>query len=110
MGEAPSKFDPSSHTARDSGLAAVCSIAGYYRVAADPERLSRELALGDNGSTDADLVRAAARAGLKARIVSRPSSARLKRIPVPAIARSKAGDFVIFGGPTADGKFGPSTP
>jgi ATP-binding cassette, subfamily B, bacterial HlyB/CyaB len=43
----------------DPGLFAVCGIAGFYRIGADPDRLKRELALFDRRSEPLDLVRAA---------------------------------------------------
>ncbi|MGO6884406.1 hypothetical protein ACC702_37310, partial [Rhizobium ruizarguesonis] len=45
-------------TIADSGLAAICAVAGYFRIASRPETLSRELALTAPASRD-DLLRAA---------------------------------------------------
>jgi ABC-type bacteriocin/lantibiotic exporter with double-glycine peptidase domain len=51
----------------DTGLRALVGIAGYYRIAADPHQIERELALNGRLSNEDDLVRAARLIGLKAR-------------------------------------------
>jgi len=101
---APIKGGWDSSAAVDSGLTALCGIASYYRIAADPFALARELAL--TGPADArDVSRAAGLAGLRARIVENPSANRLAQIPVPAIVKLCEGSFVIFGGQTASGGY-----
>ena len=55
----------------DAGLRALCGIAAYYRIAADPTHLQRELALVGCEAGVADLMRASGLIGLKARRVSR---------------------------------------
>ncbi len=87
----------------DSGLRALCGIASYYRIAADPAHLATELALHGGEAGEKDLVRAAALIGLKARIVENPSAARLAAAPVPAILRLKSGGYCILGGETPGG-------
>lgn len=89
----------------DSGLRALCGIAGYYRIAADPITLERELGLGDQSADEGSLVRAAAMIGLKARLIRRCDPKRLQTVPVPAIARMKAGNFVVYGGQIAQSRF-----
>ena len=37
----------SEGTPLDPGLRALCGVAAYYRIGADPVQLARELALGD---------------------------------------------------------------
>jgi len=71
--------------AAHTGLRALCGIAAYYRIAADPAHLVKELALHDAEVGDRDLVRAANMIGLKARVVENPSAERLSGAPVPAI-------------------------
>jgi subfamily B ATP-binding cassette protein HlyB/CyaB len=61
----------------DSGLRALCGVAGYYRIPADPEQLSVELALQTRRADATDLVRAANRIGLKARILTGIGADRL---------------------------------
>ncbi|MBB4197748.1 type I secretion system permease/ATPase [Rhodoblastus sphagnicola] len=86
-----------------SGLAALCGIAAYYRIAADPAHLAKELALGQSEAAAGDLVRAARLIGLKARIVEAPSSTRLASAPVPALLRLKTGVWCVFGGKSPAG-------
>ena len=54
----------------DSGLTALAMVAGYYRIAADPAQLRHELALGAHAAGPEDLVRAAKRLNLKARLLT----------------------------------------
>ena len=44
---------PVNSQAVDTGLRALCGIAAYYRIAADPAHLQRELALIGRGDRDA---------------------------------------------------------
>jgi ATP-binding cassette, subfamily B, bacterial HlyB/CyaB len=49
----------SEETPLDRGLRALCGIAAYYRIGADPVQLARELALGAREANEGDLIRAA---------------------------------------------------
>jgi ATP-binding cassette, subfamily B, bacterial HlyB/CyaB len=49
----------SEATPLDPGLRALCGIAAYYRIAADPVQLARELALTNRAADESDLMRAA---------------------------------------------------
>jgi len=93
----------------DIGLHALCGIAAYYRIAADPNLLQRELALTARQSDSADIVRAARLIGLKARIIEASGASklakRLRTAPVPAIIKLRDGTFNIFGGMTASGLY-----
>jgi subfamily B ATP-binding cassette protein HlyB/CyaB len=82
----------------DSGLRALCGLAGFYRIPADPEQLSLELALQTSRADTADLVRAAHHIGLKARIVANLDTRRLASIPTPALLKLRTGAFVVLGG------------
>ena len=88
----------------DSGLRALCGIAAYYRIAADPVHLQRELALSGREAGVTDLMRASQTIGLKARRVSRTTEKQLVATPTPAIGRLRAGGFVVFGGRLPDGR------
>src|SRR5471030_755560 len=79
----------------DGGLRALCGIASFYRIAADPGQLAHELALGARESETDDLLRAATLIGLKARRVKRLVPNRLKSVPAPAIVRLRSGAFGI---------------
>lgn len=77
-------------TPLDPGLRALCGIAAYYRIAADPVQLARELALTGRAADESDLVRAARMVGLKARLVGKVTAERLATLPVPAIPEPDA--------------------
>ncbi len=81
----------------DAGLRALCGIAAYYRIGADPTGLARELALIDRQADENDLVRGAKMLGLKARCVSGVDAARLARLPIPAIVRTRGGAIFALG-------------
>jgi subfamily B ATP-binding cassette protein HlyB/CyaB len=83
----------------------LCGIAAYYRIAADPLNLARDLAIFDREASENDLLRGAKIIGLKAHIVRRPSRRRLSRAPTPAILRFKSGDYCVFTGQTPAGLF-----
>jgi len=93
-----------------SGLAALCGIAAYYRIAADPAHLVKELAVQGAEADGGDLVRAAKMIGLKARVIENPSASRLAGAPVPAILQFKTGGYGILGGATPAGIAGSSIP
>ena len=78
----------------DSGLQALALVAGIYRIPADPSLLAHDLGL-ERASEAPDLVRAAQRLGLKARILHKPSPERLRTLPLPAIVGLKDGQFAI---------------
>ena len=81
----------------DGGLAALSMIAGYYRVAADPEQLRHQLALTGRLAGSEDLVRAANLLHLKSRIIRNANAKRLGAIPYPAIIELKDGGFAVLG-------------
>lgn len=80
----------------DTGLLSLCGIAAFFRIAADPNQLRRELVLNECEATAADLIRASRLIGLKARIIEKVSTERLSRIPLPAIVRMAGGRFAVF--------------
>ena len=83
----------------------MCAIAGYYRIAADPGKIARDLAVLGRPSTPQDILRGAKALGLKARVVARANEKRFTTLPTPAIVRLRNGDFVIFGGLLANGLY-----
>ena len=98
-------LNPSAEPVQDSGLRGLSGIAAYYRIAADPAYLAKELALSMDEVGDRDLVRAAKLIGLKARVIENPSPARLIAAPVPALLKLKTGGYCVFGGETAAGDY-----
>jgi subfamily B ATP-binding cassette protein HlyB/CyaB len=80
----------------DTGLVALVMVAGYYRIAANPAQLRRQLALGQQNAGAEDIVRAARLLGLKARIIAGADALRLARIPLPAVIGIKGGTFAVL--------------
>src|SRR6516165_10756110 len=94
---------PESATAVDAGLRALCAIAAYYRIGADPARLQRELALGARQADELHLIRAARLIGTRARLATSASAERMGRMPTPAIVRLKSGALCVFAGRVPSG-------
>ena len=94
---------PGEGTPLDRGLRALCGIAAYYRIGADPVQLARELALGAREADEGDLIRAAKLVGLRARLVAKVTAERLATLPTPAIVRMASGAFMVFGGRNPSG-------
>jgi subfamily B ATP-binding cassette protein HlyB/CyaB len=90
--------------ASDSGLAGLTAVAGYYRIASRPETLSREMALTKPASRD-DILRAAMKLGLKAKVITVGDEKRLTTMPAPALASLSDGTFAVFGGVMGDGTY-----
>ncbi len=88
----------------DSGLIALASIAGHYRIAADPFQLAHDLGLGARAASGEDIVRAATRLGLKARALPNEQPRRLSSVPTPAILRMKDGGYRILVQRLVDGR------
>ncbi|MCW1413996.1 type I secretion system permease/ATPase [Rhizobium sp. 1AS11] len=89
----------------DSGLRALCGIAAFYRIAADPAQLQHDLALKGCTSQAVDIQRAAKIIGLKARVVEKVTEERLRAMPVPAIVKVCSGSFQVLGGLNPSGKY-----
>ena len=92
-------------TPLDRGLRALCGIAAYYRIGADPVQLARELALGAREANEGDLIRAAKLVGMRARLVEKVTAERLATLPTPAIVRMASGAFMVFGGRNPSGLY-----
>jgi len=90
----------------DSGLVALSGVAAFFRIAADPELMARDLALVPGRRAEsADVVRAARRLGLKANqqpLLSK--SGAFKPLPAPSILELKAGGFLVYGGRYPNGE------
>ena len=81
-------------------------VAGYYRIAADPAQLRHELALGAHAAGPEDLVRAAKRLNLKARLLTGNRAKRLDAAPYPALVALAAGGFAILAAAPVKGRSG----
>ncbi|MEO5325231.1 type I secretion system permease/ATPase [Mesorhizobium sp. CC13] len=85
----------------DSGVICLTLIAQYLRRPVDAEVVRHDLGLVVGRASSQDLVRAAKRLKLKARIVQ-PSPHRLERIPLPAIVEKKDGSFAVLAALSAE--------
>ena len=82
--EGRAREEPTQHT--DGGLLALCAIARFHQVAADPAALAHQLGLASSKpATVADLLAAAHSLGLKAKHTTTTSD-RLSLTPLPALA------------------------
>ena len=73
-------------------LTALCTVARFHQVAADPHTLAHQLGISSSDEVDASvLLRAAKHLGLKAKLSS-STPERLKLIALPALAFLKSGD------------------
>ena len=83
---------PSAPPAADHALTALCAIARFHQVAADPATLAHQLGWSsDQQPSTTDLLHAAQHLGLKARL-SRSSMDRLALTPLPALALMRTDD------------------
>jgi subfamily B ATP-binding cassette protein HlyB/CyaB len=81
-----------SANAAGSALAALCLVARFHQVAADPATLAHQLGVAGSDEVDATvLLRGARHLGLKARL-TRSGPERLKLVPLPALALMKPAD------------------
>ncbi len=87
----------------DPGLRALCGIAAFYRIRADPAGLQRELALRAREADEVDLIRAAQHIGMRARLVTGASAQRMGKMPTPAILRLRSGAFQVYAGRVPSG-------
>ena len=85
----------------DSGVICLALIAQFLRRPADADVIKHDLGLVVDRASKQDLVRAAKRLKLKARVVQ-PSPARLERLPLPAVVEKKDGGFAILAAMSAD--------
>ena len=89
----------------DTGLAALCMIAGFYRIAGDPQQLAHGLALSGRLAGSEDIVRAGNSLGLKSRIVRVANAKRLTSLPLPAIINQAEGGYAIIASGNEKGSF-----
>ncbi len=90
--------------APDAGLAALALVASFHHVSADPAQLRHELGLTGERAEAGDIVRAAQRLKLKARLLTGQKAERLGTIPLPAILELTDGRFVLLGRRLEDGR------
>jgi subfamily B ATP-binding cassette protein HlyB/CyaB len=80
--------------APDTGLASLVMLLRFHGVAIDPQQLQHQFGGVSIGSTE--MLRAAKELKLKARTIT-SDWARLTQTPLPAIAETRAGGFLIIG-------------
>src|SRR5690349_16590194 len=80
----------------DIGLLALALVAKSLQINLDPETMAHDLGLGVRPAAPADLVKAARRAGLRAKLLSGQHASRLAEIPRPAIIRMTDGSYFIL--------------
>lgn len=79
----------------DTGLLGFIQLLAVHRVRADPAQLLHERGAGDRPFEAADMLRAAKRFRVRARIVRRPASA-LGSMPLPTLARARDGSWFLL--------------
>ncbi len=93
---AQAKAPPEPSPLGDSGLAALAMLASHYRIAFDPAQARHELNLATGVAGDRDIVRAARKAGLKAKFFVDKTTANIKTAPRPMIIRLHDGGYVLL--------------
>ena len=87
-------------TPLDSGLAALCAVANFHRLPADPVDLERQLNLRGRCSTPGELVRLSRLIGLKGKVVEIAGLSQIARAPTPALVILRDGSTAIYLGLT----------
>lgn len=80
----------------DTGFACLAALAAHYRKPIDIEHLRHEINLLDRRATAGDLVRAARKSGLRAKLFDRRTFKKLQAAPRPLIIRLKDDSFKIL--------------
>ena len=96
---------PDSALAVDSGLWALAALASRWRIAVQPTQLAHDLGLRGRLSNTEDIVRAAQRLGLKAKLLQAQHIARLTSVPLPVVLALSDGGFAILTNRLADGRY-----
>jgi subfamily B ATP-binding cassette protein HlyB/CyaB len=95
-GDTPKKLvQKKAKIAIDAGLYCFVNIARFHNIPADPEQITHALALGTEGMTEGDILRAAKGFKLKAK-VSDVKFDTLTKLPLPAIVGMKKEKFAIL--------------
>ena len=89
----------------DSALSALAMIASFHQLVCEPEQVRHELGIGARAATGVDIVRAARRLKLKARLLRNQKAARIETIPLPAILELTNEKYVLIGRRLSDGTY-----
>ncbi|THF65558.1 type I secretion system permease/ATPase [Pseudothauera nasutitermitis] len=87
--------DAASARQPDTGLACLVMLARFHGVAADPDQLAHEYVVDGAPFGVAEILLAAKKLGLQAKRVTTPLE-RLARTPLPAVALTAEGGFVVL--------------
>ncbi|WP_156938952.1 type I secretion system permease/ATPase [Deefgea rivuli] len=79
----------------DSALACLVMLARFHQVAIEPEQIKHEFASSQGMMTEADVLLAAKKSGLKVKALDTHFD-RLERTPLPAMAKTSEGKWVIL--------------
>lgn len=79
----------------DAGLYSFVNVARFHNIPADPEQITHALAIGEEGMSEADILRAAKDFKLKAK-ASTVEFNTLAKLPLPAIVGFKKEKFAIL--------------
>lgn len=85
----------------DPGLRGLVLLAQFHGIPADAAQMRHDAGIGDRDFAEADLLIAARRLGLKARVIEQPA-ARIDRVALPALALSGDGDTFVIARASAD--------
>lgn len=95
-GDMPKKLaERKAKASIDAGLYCFINIARFHNIPADPEQILHALAIGEEGMTEGDILRAAKEFKLKAK-ASDVSFETLAKLPLPAIVGFKKEKFAIL--------------
>lgn len=100
-------YNPSSIVTadNDTALNSFVAIAAFYRIPADAFQIKKDLDIHGRAANFEDLLRASLDIGLKTKLFTVKNLERFERLPVPAIAQLKNGQYVVFGGKQDNGKY-----
>jgi subfamily B ATP-binding cassette protein HlyB/CyaB len=95
--------DTAPADARDSGLACLVLVARLHALPAEAAQIRHQFCEAGRPIDSVDLIRAARWLGLEARAIASDWS-RLRRTPLPAIARQRDGRYVVIARVSAGGR------
>lgn len=98
VSDSPSRQDAVDGPAAfaDSGIACLVLLLRFFGMPGEPEQIRHQFGRPGEAAAAEDLLRAANRLGLKARLINTKWD-RLGKTPLPAIAEKKGGGFVVVG-------------
>ncbi len=86
--------EEAARKAIDEGLSVFITVARFHGISIDPAQIVHDLAIGPNGMTEIDILKAAKRVKLKAKAVG-VKFEKLKKLRAPLIVETKVGGFLV---------------